>query len=340
MNTRSAIIALVVASLALIWAVLAWTTPAKPGLPPPDQPSLSASTEVTARSGEPIHPLPPTPALNPGKLALGRQLFFDTRLSGDNSLSCASCHVLEQGGADNKPVSVGVNGALGEINAPSVLNAANNFRQFWDGRAATLEEQAAGPVTNPREMAATWPQVIDRLNADGELRAAFLRNYPDGVTRQNITAAIAEFERSLPRPSRFDRWLRGEHNAISSAEQNGYQLFKKHGCVGCHQGVNIGGNLFQRFGVMSSYFAGKNPVTHADLGRYNITGREEDRYVFKVPSLRNVELTAPYFHDASASTLEDAVRTMGRLQLGLDLPDQDVGQIVAFLKSLTTEPPR
>ncbi|HZX32475.1 MAG TPA: cytochrome-c peroxidase [Rhodocyclaceae bacterium] len=296
-----------------------------------------ADLDPAGRGGEPILPLPEAPALNAGKVALGRQLFHDPRLSADGTIACASCHDVERGGADGRRVSIGVGGAEGDINAPSVLTAAYNFRQFWDGRAGTLEEQAGGPIVNPKEMAAKWPEVIERLEADPAIRKAFMTLYRDGVTPANVTAAIAEFERSLPRPSRFDRWLRGERSALTPNELLGYQLFKKHGCVGCHQGVNVGGNLYQRFGIMSRYFDTKEHVTRADQGRYNVTGKEEDLHLFKVPSLRNVALTAPYFHDASAPTLEDAVATMGRYQLGVNLPRQDIDLIVAFLKSLNGE---
>lgn len=298
-----------------------------------------AQAERPARPDEPLHPLPPTPALAPEKVALGRLLFNDVRLSADNSISCASCHSLERGGVDGRPGSIGVGGAIGGINAPSVLNAAHNFRQFWDGRAGTLEEQAGGPVINPIEMASTWPQVLDKLGADLALKRTFERLYPDGLTPGNIRSAIADFERTLPRPARFDRWLRGDDAALTADELAGYRLFKRHGCIACHQGVNVGGNLYQRFGVMANYFATKKAITTADLGRYNVTGRDEDRHLFKVPSLRNVARTAPYFHDASAATLEEAVNIMGRYQLGIDLPPRDVALIVGFLRTLDSETP-
>lgn len=296
-----------------------------------------ADLDPIGRGDEPIRPLPEIPALNGDKVALGRKLFHDPRLSADGTISCASCHDLERGGADGRRFSIGVGGAEGDINAPGVLTAAYNFRQFWDGRAGSLEEQAGGPIVNPKEMAAKWPEVIERLEADPAIRKAFMTLYRDGVTPANVTAAIAEFERSLPRPSRFDRWLRGDRSAITADEQHGYQLFKKHGCVGCHQGVNVGGNLYQLFGIMSRYFDTKEHVTHADQGRYNATGKEEDLHLFKVPSLRNVALTAPYFHDGSAQTLGDAVAVMGRYQLGVNLPQRDIDLIVAFLKSLNSE---
>lgn len=299
--------------------------------------AVVAAPASLSRPDEPIAPLPEPSALDPRVVALGRSLFHDTRLSGDNTISCASCHALDKGGVDGLPRSLGVGGALGGINAPSVLTAAFNFRQFWDGRAGTLEEQAGGPVLNPLEMAATWPQVLGRLNQDAKLKREFEQLYPTGLTQENILSAIADFERSLPQASRFDRWLKGDDSAVTAVELEGYRLFKRHGCAACHQGVNVGGNLYQRFGVMEDYFANKKQLTDADHGRFNVTHNEEDRHLFKVPSLRNVELTAPYFHDASAVTLEQAVAVMGRYQLGVALPDKDILSITAFLKSLTAE---
>ena len=297
----------------------------------------SAQLEGKAASAlEPIRVMPEPQGLDAEKVALGRQLFNDKRLSADNTLSCASCHPLDRGGADGLPVSIGVGGVLGGINAPSVLTAAYNFRQFWDGRAATLEEQAGGPVVNPVEMGATWPLVLEKLGGDPEIKQAFSRVYRNGLSAENIQDAIAEFERSLARPSRFDRWLSGDGNALSNDEVIGYQLFRKHGCTGCHQGINIGGNLYQRFGTMAPYFSPGN-TTKADMGRFNVTGREEDKHFFKVPSLRNVALTPPYFHNAAAATLEEAVRLMGLYQLGLELPAHDVKHIVLFLGTLNSE---
>jgi len=327
--------AIALAALAAVaWIAFRWQ--AVPSETPLEERVLSIVQEAGGRPGEPILPLRRAEGLDAAKVELGRQLFHDRRLSADDSISCATCHPLERGGADGLPVSPGVGGAQGNINAPSVLTAAHNFRQFWDGRAATLEEQAGGPITNPIEMASTWDQVLVKLRADGDLARHFARAYPAGLTSDTVRHALAEFERSLPAPSRFDRWLLGDEGALEKNELAGYRLFKKHGCSGCHQGRNIGGNLFQRFGVMEAYFAGKTP-SKADLGRFNVTGREEDRHVFKVPSLRNVARTAPYFHDASAASLEEAVRLMGRHQLGMELPDSDVTQIVAFLRTLDSE---
>jgi cytochrome c peroxidase len=282
-----------------------------------------------------LRPLPELTPLRPERVALGARLFADTRLSADYSLACISCHRFDLGGADGLPVSVGILGREGGINAPSVFNSGLNFVQFWDGRALTLQEQAAGPIHNPLEMGASWSLVIERLGADETMREAFRLAYPDGLTAANIADAIASFEQSLLTPdSPFDRYLRGDEEALDELARAGYQRFRDFGCVSCHQGVLLGGNMFQKFGVLGDYFADR-PLTAADLGRYNVTGREEDRHVFKVPGLRNVALTAPYFHDGSAPTLEVAVAIMGRYQLGRDLAAEDVKAIVAFLNSLT-----
>jgi len=282
-----------------------------------------------------LRPLPELPPLRPERVALGARLFADTRLSADYSVACISCHRFDLGGADGLPVSVGILGREGGINAPSVFNSSLNFVQFWDGRALTLQEQAAGPIHNPLEMGASWSLVIERLGADETMREAFRLAYPDGLTAANIADAIASFEQSLLTPdSPFDRYLRGDEAALDELARTGYQRFRDFGCISCHQGVLLGGNMFQKFGVLGDYFADRTP-TEADLGRYNVTGREEDRHVFKVPGLRNVALTAPYFHDGSAPTLEMAVAIMGRYQLGRDLAAEDVKAIVAFLNSLT-----
>lgn len=282
-----------------------------------------------------LRPLPELPPLQPQRVALGGRLFADTRLSVDDSVACISCHRFDLGGADGLPVSIGIFGREGGINAPSVFNSSLNFVQFWDGRALTLQEQAAGPIHNPLEMGASWSLVIDRLNADESMRAAFRLAYADGLTAANIADAIASFEQSLLTPDApFDRYLRGDETALDELARTGYQRFRDFGCISCHQGVLLGGNMFQKFGVLGDYFADR-PLTEADLGRYNVTAREEDRHVFKVPGLRNVALTAPYFHDASAPTLEVAVAIMGRYQLGRDLAAEDVKAIVAFLESLT-----
>lgn len=281
--------------------------------------------------------VPPPPDLPPVKVALGERLFRDPRLSGDQTLACAGCHDLARGGVDRLPVSIGVAGGKGGINAPTVFNAALNFVQFWDGRAATLEEQAAGPIHSELEMASDWARILPRLRADSEYVRAFDAAYPDGITSANVLDAIASFERTLVTPnSRFDRYLNGEPAMLTADELEGYQRFREYGCTSCHQGRLLGANMYQKFGAVRDYYLDR-PTTKADLGRYNVTGRDEDRHVFKVPSLRNVAVTAPYFHDASATTLEQAVVLAGRHQLGRDLGQRDVTLIVAFLRTLTGE---
>ncbi|MBF0170252.1 MAG: cytochrome-c peroxidase [Nitrospinae bacterium] len=285
---------------------------------------------------EPITPLPQTLLLDPGKVALGERLFSDPRLSGDGTVSCATCHSLDTAGVDRAIVSTGVGGAKGSVNAPTVFNSGFNFKQFWDGRAATLEEQVAGPIHNPLEMNSSWGPLISRLKGDGELVATVRKLYGADLTPAVVQDAIATFERSLVTPdARFDRYLRGDGAALDGREKRGYVLFREYGCVSCHQGVNVGGNMFQVFGVMGDYFRDRGGETKADQGRYNVTKREEDRHVFKVPSLRNVALTPPYFHDGSAATLERAVEVMARYQLGRRLAADEEGALVAFLRSLT-----
>jgi cytochrome c peroxidase len=304
---------------------------------------VSEAAAVIIHSGEALVPLPPPPAVPGDKVMLGRALFLDVRLSRDNTLSCASCHDLSGAGNDGRPVSIGIGGAAGGVNAPTVFNASLNFAQFWDGRAASLEEQAAGPVHNPVEMASSWPEVIAKLQADAGFRREFRRVYPDGITAKNLVDAIATFERTLlTGNSPFDRYLRGDTRAIDERARAGYRNFRELGCVSCHQGVNIGGNMFQRFGIMADYFADRaqsRPVGTPDLGRFNVTGRDEDRHVFKVPSLRNVAQTAPYFHDGSVAVLEEAVAIMGRYQLGRELSREEVASLVAFLQTLSGDRP-
>ena len=271
------------------------------------------------------------------KVELGRRLFVDPRFAKDNSVSCASCHDFSRGGADPRPRSIGVNGAIGGANAPSVFNSGFNFRQLWNGSASSLEDFLDKLIKNPKVFAMTWEEVVARFKHDDALTAQFAEAYADGVTRENTIDAVATFTRSLSTPSRFDRYLRGDKGAITADEFKGYAKFKSYGCVACHQGVNVGGNMFQKFGVMGDYFKDRGNVTPADAGRFAVTKREADKHVFKVPSLRNVELTAPYFHDGSAPTLEAAVEVMFIYQLGRTAPTQDKALIVAFLKTLTGE---
>ncbi len=300
--------------------------------------SVAPQAEV---ENEPIRPLPEIPTLDPKLVALGRRLFFDGALSADGSVRCATCHDLASGGDDGRAHSIGIGGKQGGVNAPTVLNSALNFVLFWDGRAATLEEQAGGPIENPLEMGSSLPSVVSRLSTKPDYKAAFDAAYSDGITPDHVREAIATFERTLlTEDAPIDRFLRGDQSALTPEQREGYELFKSAGCIACHQGANVGGNMFQRFGVMGNYFEDRGHVTEADYGRYNVTHNESDRFVFRVPSLRNVELTAPYFHDGTADTLERAVRVMAKYQLGRQLTNEQVDRIVAFLKSLTGRQPQ
>jgi cytochrome c peroxidase len=284
---------------------------------------------------EPIQPIPTEISLNAGKVALGEKLFNETQLSHDNTISCASCHSLDKGGTDQLAHSKGIAGATGSVNAPTVFNSAYNFKQFWDGRAETLEAQIDGPTHAAGEMGSTWEEITGKLNQSPEYVAEFARFYPDGIHTENIKDAIATFERSLITPnSRFDQFLKGNQEILTKEEKEGYRTFKTVGCISCHQGMNAGGNLFQEFGVMGDYFNDRGNITEADLGRFNVTHQDYDRYVFKVPSLRNVSETYPYFHDGSAQTLEAAVTTMSKYQLGRELSPEEIDSIVLFLKTL------
>ncbi len=287
---------------------------------------------------EPIKPLPRVATQDPARVAIGKRLFTDVRLSANDTVSCASCHDLAKGGSNGQAAARGLHGTMTPVNVPTLYNATLNFRQFWNGRSETLEAQIDEVVQNQAEMGSAWPDVVRKVDADPRYRTAFGVAYVDGVTRANVENALASYERTLVTPNaRFDRYLQGDADAITATERAGYDKFKRYGCIACHQGANVGGNMFQKFGVMGDYFAARGTPTNADLGRYLVTGQERDRHVFKVPSLRNVELTAPYFHDASAATLEQAVGVMFRYQLGRVATTSDVNAIVAFLKTLTGE---
>lgn len=312
---------------------LTWRDPP----PGPAIPGAVVSIADAVRRQEPLSPIPHgADDVDPARAALGAQLFGERLLSRDSSMSCASCHPLNRAGVDGLPRSSGVGAAPGIINTPTVFNSRYNFVQFWDGRVASLEQQVAGPLHSPIEMASSWDEAIARLSAHEGYRAAFAELYREGITPATIADAIASFERTLVTPdSRFDLYLRGDPSAVTAEELEGYARFKNLGCASCHQGINVGGNLFQRFGLVGDYFADRGGTVPADLGRFNVTGREADRHVFKVPGLRNVALTAPYFHDGSVDTLDEAVAVMGRYQLGRALNDEDRRLIVAFLHTLT-----
>ncbi|GAB4214796.1 MAG: hypothetical protein Fur007_11630 [Rhodoferax sp.] len=307
------------------------------------KPPLAAGSGATVQVLRPpfssavTQALPQQLDLDPRRVALGQQLFHDVRLSADDTVSCASCHALTAGGVDHRPRSVGIKGGVGAINAPTVYNSGFNLAQFWDGRAPNLEAQIDGPVQHPLEMGNTWDQVLAKLRLDAALVARFNEIDPaQGLSVAAIKDAIATFERSLITPdSRFDRFLRGEFAALDANEQRGWTLFQSYGCAACHQGVNLGGNMFEKMGLMGDYFADRGNLTEADKGRYNLTHDLQNLHEFRVPSLRNVALTAPYFHDGSAANLEQAVTIMARYQLGRTLPAEDLKDLVSFLRSLT-----
>jgi cytochrome c peroxidase len=292
------------------------------------------------RANEPVRPIDLTLEYDAEKAALGFALFHDPRLSVDNTVSCASCHGLETAGVDNHQYSHGVNDQLGGVNAPTVYNAVYNFVQFWDGRAATLALQAAGPPLNPVEMGCeSFDQIIAKLSKDRALTRAFKAVYPDGWSEANITDAIAQFEHTLLTPnSRFDKYLKGDAEAITAEELEGYNLFKKYNCATCHVGPILGGQSYELMGQYADYFAARGTeLTVEDNGRFKETAVERDRHRFKVPGLRNVALTAPYFHDGTEPELKEAVCKMGTYQVGVELSDEDEDKIVAFLHTLTGE---
>lgn len=297
---------------------------------------LSVSVQAQTAKQEPIQPITPVKDINLAQVELGKKLYFDPRLSKSGFISCNSCHNLSMGGTDNLKTSIGHNWHQGPINAPTVLNSSMNVAQFWDGRAADLKEQAGGPIANPGEMAFSHTLAIDVLESIPQYLTEFKQTFgKDKIDIDQVTQAIAEFEKTLITPnSRFDQWLLGDKDAITDEELAGYHLFKDSGCVACHNGPAVGGNSFQKMGVVEPYKA-NSPAQ----GLSAVTGKDADRFKFKVPTLRNVEMTYPYFHDGGAETLTEAVDVMGRLQLGKKFTKKENGQIVAFLKTLTGEQP-
>ncbi|MEW6165770.1 MAG: cytochrome-c peroxidase [Pseudomonadota bacterium] len=295
----------------------------------------AAAGAKVALADEPITPIKPPQAINLGMVELGKKLYFDPRLSKSGIMSCNTCHNLSMGGTDNIPTSVGDHWQQGPINAPTVLNSSLNVAQFWDGRAADLKAQAGGPIANPGEMAFTHTLAIGVLESIPEYVREFKVVFgKDRIDIDQVTLAIAEFEKTLVTPnSRFDQWLLGKKDALTADEMAGYKLFKDSGCVACHNGEAVGGNSFQKMGLVEPY-KGKM----AD-GRAAVTGKDADRFNFKVPTLRNVEMTYPYFHDGAANTLTEAVDIMGRIQLGKKFTAKENAQVVAFLKTLTGDQP-
>jgi cytochrome c peroxidase len=294
-----------------------------------EQPSLGA---------QPIEPLPQTVAIDSARAALGEELFKEPRLSGDAQVACSSCHLERHGLADERPHSLVPARPETLLNSPTMYNVRFAYKLGWSGKHDTLEAHLDALMKNPQVMASSWQGAAQRLAQTPGYNQRFKAVFRDGLTALNVRAALLEYERSLVTPNApFDRFLRGDAQAISAQARLGYGLFKSYGCASCHQGMTVGGNVFERFGVLRDFFADRGHSSPADWGRFNVTGREQDRFVFRVPSLRNVALTAPYFHDGSAATLDEAVMTMARYQLGRELVASDVLALTAFLRSLTGE---
>ena len=293
---------------------------------------------VAPLANEPIAPIALTVDLDPVKVRLGERLFHDTRLSHNNARSCSDCHQLAQGGDDGLSRTLAMDGTPLDYNTLTVFNAALNFRFNWQGGFRTLEAHIENSLHDSRIMNTNWSDLLAKLRADSDYRETFAAIYPGDFVSAHVLDAIATFALSLLTPNaRFDRYLRGRRNAITEEEKSGYQLFKAYGCIACHQGINVGGNLFQKIGIFQARFSQRSAMTEANLGRFSLTGDQRDRYVFRVPSLRNVAVTAPYFHDGSARTLENAVDVMARKQLGRTLTAEEIGLIVKFLHTLTGE---
>ena len=280
---------------------------------------------------EPITPIPlHVDDIDKQKAKLGKELFFDPILSKDGTIACVSCHVIDDGGDDNLKFSFGIGGQKGNINSPTVLNARYNIAQFWDGRAKDLKEQVKGPIENPVEMGNSFSNLIKTLKKTS-YKDKFASIYSDGITKENIADAIAEYEKTLITPnSSFDKFLRGDKTAISNKAKKGYELFKSKGCIACHNGINIGSNLYAKVGLFKD-------VNVTGNGRYNATKDIEDKNILKVPTLRNIAKTAPYMHDGVYDNLKDTVRTMVDIQLGGIIDDDELESIVEFLKTLDGE---
>lgn len=317
-------------------------TEAAPPPPPAEPPAPAGPTQadddaLRAQFGAlPAVMEHPTEPVTPEKVELGRLLYYDVRLSKNHDVACNSCHLLDQYGVDSQPTSTGHKAQVGGRNAPTVYNAALHTAQFWDGRAADVEAQAKGPVLNPIEMAMPSEEavltVLKSVPGYADKFTAAFPGQPEPITYDNMAKAIGAFERTLVTPSRFDKWLAGDATALTTEERAGLDTFSKSGCTACHSGVGLGGGSYQKVGAVK-------PYPSDDTGRFQVTQQESDKFLFKVPSLRNIDKTGPYFHDGKVATLEEAVKTMGAIQLGKDLTDAEVTSIVTFLKSATGELP-
>jgi len=297
---------------------------------------LTLSVSSLSFAAEPISIIKPAVIKDAAKVELGKKLFFEPRLSKSGIISCNSCHNLATSGTDNLPASIGHNWAIGPINSPTVYNASYNLAQFWDGRAKDLQAQAGGPIEASKEMASSHAVAVDTLMNIQQYRDEFDAVYGNStINIDKVTDAIATFEETLVTPnSAFDLWLSGNENSLTAQQKRGYQTFKQVGCTACHNGPAVGANSYQKMGLVSPYI-----TSNESLGRFGVTGKAQDKHVFKVPTLRNIELTAPYFHDGAVWDLSEAVNIMAKIQLGRDLTPEQTGDIVSFLNSLTGERP-
>ncbi|MDL2403511.1 cytochrome-c peroxidase [Rhizobium mayense] len=285
---------------------------------------------------QPFAPLPQPPILDEMKADLGSKLFADPILSSKAMLACTSCHDLQAGGTINMPRTIGYCGRQHRFNAPTIFNVGNNYRFGWQGGFTSLEEQNESVLLDKNIMNADWPTLIERLRNSDVYRSLFEQAYHRNPDRSATLDALATYQRSLTTPnSDFDRYLMGDPSALSADATAGMQLFRNYGCASCHQGSNLGGNMFQSFGIYTEPPPGNS--ADGDVGRFALTGNADDKGVFRVPSLRNVAVTAPYFHDGRAKTLEEAVDVMGKVQLGRPLSQTEIRSLVAFLKAFTGE---
>jgi cytochrome c peroxidase len=305
---------------------------------PTNAPEPRPSEPFLTTTDQPIEPLPLEEPVDLERANLGEALFKDPLMSGDGKVACADCHSEKHALADERPKSVAAGRPYSSVNSPTMYNVRYLFKLAWGARFDSLEAHNDALMTNPNVMASSWDGAARRLAAKAGYGARFQRAFVDGLTAMNVRAALLEYERSLVTPNApFDRYLRGDTHAISERAKRGYGLFKAYGCASCHQGMGVGGNMVQRVGIMRDYFADRGKVTPPDWGRFNSTHLERDRFVFRVPSLRNVALTSPYFHDGTAATLESAVTAMARYQLGRELEPDDVALLADFLRTLTGE---
>lgn len=301
----------------------------------------SAMHKNVALQNTAIPPLEAATQVSQPKVELGKELFNDARLSSNLSHACSTCHNLTMGGTDQQATFIGANHREGTLNTPTVFNVSYNFRQFWDGRANNLRDVIDDHILDKRIMNNQWSTVLQRLNENPKYNEKFNLLYSDGVNKTNIQDALETYLQSLVTVNApFDLYLKGDKKAIGEEAIKGYELFNSLGCISCHQGPNIGGNLYEKMGIYKDYFNSKQKIAESDLGRFNVTNKDEDTLVFKVPSLRNIALTGPYLHDGSAKTLEEAIQIMAEHQIGKSLKPHEISYIVKFLETLTGDQPK